>query len=57
MAGIVKPKNLDGDTLWPTLTGKEKLVQRKPMVWVFPEYGGQVAVTRQKGMMWPGVTR
>ena len=45
MASIEKPKNLDGDTLWPTLTGKEKLVNRKPMVWVFPEYGGQVAVT------------
>ena len=45
MAGIEKPKNLDGDTLWPTLTGKEKLGKRKPMVWVFPEYGGQVAVT------------
>ncbi len=28
----------------PLLTRKSESVRRKPMVWVFPEYGGQVAV-------------
>ncbi len=34
----------DGENLWPVITGKAKLGKRKPMVWVYPEYGGQVAV-------------
>jgi arylsulfatase A-like enzyme len=41
---IDPPAGLDGDSLWGTLTGVDPLVDRKPMVWVFPEYGGQVAV-------------
>ncbi len=45
MSGIERPSNLDGDSLWPTLTGSKAMVHPKPMVWVFPEYGGQVAVT------------
>ena len=43
-AGFDKPAGLDGDSLWPVLTGAAELKSRKPMVWVFPEYGGQVAV-------------
>jgi arylsulfatase A-like enzyme len=43
-AGIEPPAGLDGENLWPGLTGVARLAGRKPMVWVFPEYGGQVAV-------------
>lgn len=44
-AGLKKPEGLDGVSLWPVLTGKHRtLKSRKPMIWVFPEYGGQVAV-------------
>jgi arylsulfatase A len=47
-ASLVKPPGLDGESLWPVLTGKQKtLAARKPMIWVFPEYGGQVAVRRE----------
>ena len=43
--GLQKPAGLDGDSLWPVLTGKQPtLNDRRPMLWVFPEYGGQVAV-------------
>ncbi|MCH7227117.1 arylsulfatase [Haloferula sp. A504] len=34
----------DGDDLWPVIGGKASSKPRKPMVWVYPEYGGQVAV-------------
>lgn len=44
-AGLEEPAGLDGQSLWPILTGQmASLPARKPMVWVFPEYGGQVAV-------------
>ncbi|MBL9093588.1 MAG: arylsulfatase [Planctomycetaceae bacterium] len=44
-AGLASPEQLDGDSLWPVLTGRTPaLAERKPLVWVFPEYGGQVAV-------------
>lgn len=44
-AGLKQPAGLDGESLWPVLTGKvATLKSRKPMIWVFPEYGGQVAV-------------
>jgi arylsulfatase A-like enzyme len=43
-AGLQTPANLDGESLWPVLTGKAAPPSRKPMLWVFPEYGGQVAV-------------
>jgi arylsulfatase A len=44
-AGLEKPAGLDGQSLWPVLTGEHKtLDSRKPMLWVFPEYQGQVAV-------------
>lgn len=51
-AGLDRPDNLDGNSLWSELTKKnsddsssgEFAKKRRPMVWVFPEYGGQVAV-------------
>lgn len=44
-AGLEKPVGLDGQSLWPVLTGERTtLGPRKPMIWVFPEYQGQVAV-------------
>jgi arylsulfatase A-like enzyme len=44
-AGLDAPERLDGQSLWPVLAGEqESLTPRKPMLWVFPEYGGQVAV-------------
>jgi arylsulfatase A-like enzyme len=36
--------NLDGVSLWPALTGSKPLPERPAMVWVFPEYSGQVAL-------------
>jgi arylsulfatase A len=43
-AGLTPPDGLDGENLWPAITGGAVLGERKPMIWVFPEYGGQVAV-------------
>lgn len=43
-AGLEKPPGLDGESLWPALTSGKTVSRTKPMVWVFPEYGGQVAV-------------
>jgi arylsulfatase A len=43
-AGLETPTGLDGENLWPVITGEAALQSRRPMVWVFPEYGGQVAV-------------
>ena len=42
--GFDKPAGLDGESLWPVLGGAAPTADRKPMLWVFPEYGGQVAV-------------
>jgi arylsulfatase A-like enzyme len=42
--GIKTPAALDGENLLPILQGGETPQERKPLVWVFPEYGGQVAV-------------
>lgn len=45
VAGVTKPEGLDGESLVSVLTGREKtLATRKPLIWVFPEYGGQVAL-------------
>jgi arylsulfatase A-like enzyme len=44
VAGLEPPAGLDGENLWPAITGQADLGERKPMVWVYPEYGGQVAV-------------
>jgi arylsulfatase A len=43
-AGLTTPAGLDGESLWPVITGDSAVERRKPMVWIFPEYGGQVAV-------------
>lgn len=43
-AGLPEPTDRDGINLWPSMTGKSKLTTRPPMVWVYPEYSGQVAV-------------
>lgn len=42
--GLDQPDGLDGESLWPVMTGQRPLAPHKPMVWFFPEYGGQVAV-------------
>ena len=42
--GIKPPADYDGENLLPILLGGEAPRERKPLVWVFPEYGGQVAV-------------
>lgn len=42
--GLTAPQGLDGENLWPVITGAGGMPTRKPMVWVYPEYGGQVAV-------------
>lgn len=43
-AGLARPPALDGESLWPTLTSGKPAARTRPMLWVFPEYGGQVAV-------------
>jgi arylsulfatase A-like enzyme len=43
-ARLKTPRGLDGQSLWPQLMGRNNPGQHRPMVWVFPEYGGQVAV-------------
>ena len=43
-AGLEAPAGLDGSNLWPVLTGAAKPERATPMLWVYPEYGGQVAV-------------
>jgi arylsulfatase A len=43
-ANLELPSNLDGMSLWSTLTTGMPIQNRDPMVWTFPEYGGQVAV-------------
>ena len=43
--GLKSPDGLDGENIWPAITAREPSGTRgKPMVWVYPEYGGQVAV-------------
>ncbi len=43
-AGLKKPPGLDGTSLWASLTSDTPASkEREPMVWVFSEYGGQVA--------------
>lgn len=43
-AGLDAPGGLDGQSLWPVMRGGAPPEPHKPMVWVFSEYGGQVAV-------------
>ena len=42
--GVSVPDHVDGVSLLPTLTGEGVQAARNPMVWVFPGYGGQVAL-------------
>ncbi len=44
IVGLPKAPDLDGESLWNTLRNGESRARNRPMVWVFPEYGGQVAV-------------
>ena len=45
IARIKKPHNLDGISLWKFLWQEASLSSRpSPMLWIFPEYGGQMAV-------------
>ncbi len=44
LAGVRVPAGLDGHSLLPLLEGRTMPAERPPMVWAFPEYGGQVAV-------------
>ncbi|WP_367874891.1 arylsulfatase [Luteolibacter sp. Populi] len=43
-AGLAVPGDLDGENLLPVLEGGTPPVARKPMVWAYAEYGGQVVV-------------
>jgi arylsulfatase A len=45
LLGLTPPGERDGVSLLPILMGKDQ-PERTPMVWVFPEYGGQVALRR-----------
>ena len=38
------PAGLDGESQWSVMRGEAPPTERKPMVWAFAEYGGQVAV-------------
>jgi arylsulfatase A len=38
------PAGLDGESLWSLIRNNETRVRTRPMLWVFPEYTGQVAV-------------
>jgi arylsulfatase A len=42
--GLAKPDGLDGESLWQVLTTGKSQPRTKPLIWVFPEYTGQVAV-------------
>ena len=42
--GLEAPAGLDGQSLWPALTGGKNQTRTRTMLWVFPEYEGQVAV-------------
>jgi arylsulfatase A-like enzyme len=42
--GHKQPDGLDGESLWPTLTTVKPFIRKKPLIYVFPETQGQVAV-------------
>ena len=44
VAGLDKPDGLDGISIAPSFTAEGKQTERNAMVWIYPEYGGQVAV-------------
>lgn len=41
---LAPPARTDGESFWRILKGEPPASARKPMVWTFPEYQGQVAV-------------
>lgn len=43
LTGLGKPAGLDGISIAPTILAGGKQADRNPMVWVYPEYGGQIA--------------
>jgi arylsulfatase A-like enzyme len=43
-AGLTPPEGLDGTNLWPALTTGLPVTRNEPMLWIYPEYSGQVAV-------------
>ena len=44
LTGQEAPADLDGISFAPTILLKGEQAERNPMVWIYPEYGGQVAV-------------
>jgi arylsulfatase A len=42
-AGLKNDHEVDGEDLWPSLQANALFARKSPMIWVFPEYGGQVA--------------
>lgn len=42
--GLKGPTEADGESFWKQLLGAPTRPRDKPMVWVFPEYGGQFAI-------------
>ncbi len=53
VAGVVKPKDIDGISFLPVLLG-EKQKKHEFLYWEFPEYGGQLAIRMGK---WKAVCR
>ena len=43
LAGLERPGGLDGISIAPTILGQGDQAKRNPMVWIYPEYGGQIA--------------
>ncbi|MGI9242089.1 MAG: arylsulfatase [Verrucomicrobiales bacterium] len=43
LSGLQAPGGLDGISIAPTILGQGTQVKRPPMVWIYPEYGGQIA--------------
>ena len=42
-AKLKTPKNLDGTNIWPAISEGRTIERQTPMLWFYPEYGGQVA--------------
>ena len=43
LAGLAAPAGLDGISFAPTILSAGTQTERSPMVWIYPEYGGQIA--------------
>jgi arylsulfatase A len=42
-ADLKIPENLDGTNIWPAISEGKDIERKTPMLWFYPEYGGQVA--------------